>query len=45
MTFIDKSGEKVLSELSKEGADLIAAAFTPGMSCTTSRRKNRLVSC
>jgi hypothetical protein len=25
VTFIDKSGEKVLTELSKEGADLIAA--------------------
>jgi len=39
VTFIDKSGEKALAELSKEGAKLIATVVTPGTSCTTSRGK------
>jgi len=40
VTFIDKSGEKALAELSKEGAELIATGIYTRHVCTTSRKKS-----
>jgi len=37
VTFIDKSGEKALAELFKQGAELIATGIYTGTSFTTSR--------
>jgi ABC-type transporter Mla MlaB component len=46
VTFIDKSGEKVLTELSKEGADLVATGvYTRHVVHNIERKKSRIVSC
>jgi hypothetical protein len=45
VTFIDKSGEKVLAEFFKEGAELIATVSTSGTSWTTSRGTSRIFRC
>ena len=44
LTSIDKNGEKVLAELSKEGAELIATGCYTRHLVHTIRRKNRIVS-
>jgi anti-anti-sigma regulatory factor len=45
VTFIDKSGEKVLTELCKEGAELIATGVYTQHVVDNIERKSRIVSC
>jgi anti-anti-sigma regulatory factor len=45
VTFIDKNGEKVLAELSKQGAELIATGcYTRHVVDNIERKQNRIVS-
>ena len=45
VTFIDKSGENVLAELSKQGAELIATGCYTRHVVDNIERKNRIVNC
>jgi anti-anti-sigma regulatory factor len=45
VTFIDKNGEKVLAELSKAGAELIASGCYTRYVVHNIERKNRIAKC
>ena len=45
VTSIDKNGEKVLTELSKKGAELIATGCYTRHIVQSIKRKNRIVGC